>query len=113
MPATLQTFSWRRRDMSDATASEPCAKQLQGLARLRSDMNGPLRSGLNTLSIATNLVAAEQARLRPRGQEALRLLCQEVEWHQLLWTHLLHSLDAVADAQQPPPLPARPSGRRP
>lgn len=99
--------------MSDGTASATRATHLQGLARLKSDLNGPLRSGLNTLTVATNLVAAEQARLRPRGQEALQLLCQEVEWHQSLWTHLLRSLDAVADAQQPPPLPARPSGRRP
>lgn len=91
--------------------SAPSPGESQLLARLRGDLNGPLRSSLNALSLATNLIAAEQGRMKPRGQEALRILCQEVEWHQSLCLHLLRSLDAVASAQQPPPLPRRPSGR--
>lgn len=94
--------------MADPTALTP--DESHHLARLRSALNGPIRSSLNTLSVATSLVAAEELRMRPRGQEALHLLCQEVEWHQSLWLHVLRSLDAVANAQELPPLPARTAG---
>lgn len=94
--------------MADPTELTPDQSHL--LARLRSELNGPIRSSLNTLSVATSLVADEQRRMRPRGQEALQLLCQEVEWHQSLWLHLLRSLDAVANAQELPPRPARTAG---
>lgn len=91
--------------------SATTALERQLLARLTVELNGPLRSSLNALSLAANVVAADEGGLRPHGQEALHILCQEVDWHQSLWIHVLASLDAIAHAQQPPPLPARSGGR--
>ena len=79
------------------------------LARLVSELNGPLRCSLSALSIASSVVAAHRDELSVRADEALALLCAEVEWHQTLWMHLLESLDRVAHQRQPVPLPARPS----